>query len=60
LYLFGLKNDFLPKHTKSVLDNWRKNNISFNVIAQDNQPVKGYYIEYNSKRKVSFSMENGK
>jgi three-Cys-motif partner protein len=60
LYLFGLKNDFLPKHTKSVLDNWKKGNIHFDVIAQDNQPVRGYYIEYNSKRKVVFSIDNGK
>jgi three-Cys-motif partner protein len=56
LYLFGLENDFLPKHTKSVLDNWKKNNIDFDVVALDNQPVRGYYIEYNSKRKVVFSI----
>lgn len=54
LYQFGLENGFLPKHTKSVLDDWKKDGVEFEVVALDNKPVRGYYIEYNSERRVAF------
>ena len=54
LHLFGLENGFLPKHTKGVLDGWKKNETKFEVISLDNKPVRGYYIEYNSERRVAF------
>jgi three-Cys-motif partner protein len=57
LYLFGLENGFLPKHTKGVLDGWKKNETKFEVVALDNKPVRGYYIEYNSERRVAFRLE---
>jgi hypothetical protein len=44
LYLFGLENGFLPKHTKGVLVNWKKNGTDFEVLSLDNKPVRGYYI----------------
>jgi three-Cys-motif partner protein len=56
LYLFGLENGFLPKHTKGVLDGWKKNETKFEVISLDNKPVRGYYIEYNSERRVAFRL----
>ncbi|MBI5951915.1 MAG: three-Cys-motif partner protein TcmP [Chloroflexi bacterium] len=56
LYLFGLENNFLPKHTKSVLDGWKKNETKFEVVALDSKPVRGYYIEYNPKRRVAFKL----
>jgi three-Cys-motif partner protein len=58
LYHFGLENGFLPKHTKGVLDSWKNNNKRFEVIPLDNKPVRGYYIEYNSKRLVAFKFPN--
>jgi three-Cys-motif partner protein len=61
LYLFGLENGFLPKHTKEVLDKWRKpgTKFKFEVISLDNKPVRGYYIEYNSERHVAFRITHG-
>jgi hypothetical protein len=56
LYLFGLENGFLPKHTKGVLDGWKKNETKFEVISLDNKRVRGYYIEYNSERRVAFRL----
>ena len=56
LHLFGLENGFLPKHTKSVLDGLKRNEIKFDVVALDNKPVRGYYIEYNSERRVAFRL----
>ncbi|MBI4731931.1 MAG: three-Cys-motif partner protein TcmP [Chloroflexi bacterium] len=54
LYQFGLENGFLPKHTKGVLDSWKNRKVKFEVVALDNKPVRGYYIEYNSERHVAF------
>ena len=56
LYLFGLDNNFLPKHTKGVLDGWKKSETKFEVVALDNKPVRGYYIEYNSERRIAFRL----
>jgi three-Cys-motif partner protein len=56
LYLFGLENGFLPKHTKGVLDGWKKNETKFEVISLDSKPARGYYIEYNSERRVALRL----
>lgn len=53
LFLYGLENGFLPKHTKSVLDNWKKDSSNFEVVALDNKPIRGYYID-NLERRVGF------
>ncbi|MBI5943164.1 MAG: three-Cys-motif partner protein TcmP [Chloroflexi bacterium] len=53
LHLFGLENGFLPKHTNAVL---KKNKSKFEVVGLDNKPVRGYYIEYNSERRVAFRL----
>lgn len=54
LYLFGLENGFLSKHTKGILDKWRKQGTEFEVLSLDGKPVRGYYIEHNSERRVAF------
>lgn len=51
IYLFGLENDFLPKHTKSVLDELKKKGSELEVISLDGESVRGYYIG-DIKRKV--------
>ncbi len=56
LYSFGLENGFLPKHTKGVLDRWKKNGTVFEVISLDGKPIRGYYIEYGSERRVAFRL----
>jgi three-Cys-motif partner protein len=53
LFLFGLENGFLPKHTKSVLDNWKNSGQNFDVVGLDGKPVRGYYID-NAERRVGF------
>lgn len=46
LYVFGLKNGYLPKHTKQVLDRIRAQNFDFELISLDGENAKGYYINY--------------
>jgi len=59
LYAFGLENGFLPKHTKGVLDRWKKmGKPIFEVVGLDHKPVRGYYLEYNSDRRVAFRFIN--
>jgi three-Cys-motif partner protein len=53
LFLFGLENGFLPKHTKSVLDSWKNSGQNIEVVGLDGKPVRGYYID-NLKRRVGF------
>lgn len=53
LFRYGLENGFLPKHTKSVLDNWKKNGTKFEVLGLDGKPMRGYYID-NLERRVGF------
>lgn len=54
LYLFGLENGFLPKHTKGTLEKWKKQGTEFEVLSLDGKPVRGYYIEHNAERRVAF------
>lgn len=56
LFLYGLENGFLPKHTKNVLDTLKKDGSNFEVVSLDDNPVRGYYID-NLKRRVGFRVE---
>ena len=56
IYLFGLENDFLPKHTKKVLDELNKKGNEIEVISLDNEAVRGYYLG-DIKRKVGIKIK---
>jgi hypothetical protein len=49
IYYFGLKNRYLPKHSKQVLKSLEK---SGRLITEslDGKPIKGYYISYKNYR----------
>ena len=51
---FGLDNGYLPKHTKSVLDNLKSLN-KIRLTSLDNTPALGWYID-NDKRKIQVSL----
>lgn len=64
LYLFGLENGFLPKHTGEILKEWQKNNPKFNVSIVEGQGIRKntFYIPYQNhandpKKIVKFSLE---
>jgi len=52
IYLFGLKNGFLPKHTNEVLREFQKTNSSFVVLDSDgNKHRRGsFHINYHDYR----------
>lgn len=52
LYKFGLENGFLPKHTNEILKGWKRDG-SLEVVSLDEQPAKGFYIQYNHDRRVA-------
>lgn len=56
IYKFGLENGFLPKHTNEILRGWKKEEI-FEVISFDGKPVRGFYIQYDSERRVGFKLK---
>jgi three-Cys-motif partner protein len=58
LYLFGLENDFLPKHTKSVLDILKKDEPGFEIFSFDGKPARSYYIG-DSNRRVGIRLRTG-
>jgi len=51
---FGLNNEYLPKHTKMVLDGLKTEN-KIKLTSGDNQPALGWYID-NDKRLVNISI----
>jgi len=51
---FGLNNEYLPKHTKMVLDSLRTAN-KIKLTSGDNQPALGWYID-NDSRIVNISI----
>lgn len=53
LFVYGLENGFLPKHTRSVLDNWKKIHGNLEVVSLDGGLVRGYYLD-NLKRRIGF------
>ncbi len=53
LYHFGLKKEFLPKHTNSVLGDLLKSE-SICRYTIDDKPARGNYIKYRSDRSVGF------
>ena len=46
VYLFGLKNGFLPKHTRKVFKSWQNSNNGFKVSQEDGTPTRrsSFYI----------------
>lgn len=56
LFDFGLENGFLPRHTKKVLDEMQRQN-KIELISLDNEPVNGYYIEDNHKRRINIKLK---
>ena len=58
LFRFGLENGFLPKHTKEILTEWKINNPNFEIVSLDQKPVLGFYLVYNSDRRVGFRIKN--
>ncbi|MBU2537722.1 MAG: three-Cys-motif partner protein TcmP [Proteobacteria bacterium] len=59
VYLFGLENGYLPKHSNEVLKSMTQGANKLEVISLDGEPAKGFYISYKhyndpSARKVSF------
>ena len=54
LYHFGLENGFLPKHTNEALRRLKESHCNLEVFALDDKPVRGFYIRYNSDRRVGF------
>jgi hypothetical protein len=56
IYRFGLENGFLPKHTKDILESWRKLD-NFHVFSLDGKIVRGFYISYNPDRKVGYKFD---
>lgn len=59
IYRFGLENGFLPKHTNEIFRDWKKDD-RFEVIALDSKPIKGYYLQYDSERRIGFRMKISK
>lgn len=51
LYYFGLENGFLPKHTKSILDDFKKAGVEIEIVSLDGKTAKGYYLS-DMKRRV--------
>jgi three-Cys-motif partner protein len=50
LYLFGLENGFLPKHTKRILDTFDKTELIVDIISLDGKLAKSYYLGDMSRR----------
>lgn len=48
IYLFGLENGFLPKHTRQVFKEWQENNPEFKVYLSDGKEGRkgAFYISY--------------
>lgn len=57
LFVFGLENGFLPKHTKSVLDSFVKNGISIEIVSLDGKSAKSYYLG-DMKRRVGIGFNS--
>lgn len=64
LYIFGLENGFLPKHTNQILKDWQNNNSKFKVFEEDDTSARknSFYILYenygsNPKKVVKFMFE---
>jgi hypothetical protein len=48
LYIFGLDNCFLPKHTNQILAEWQSSNQRFKVLKEDGTEARkgSFYINY--------------
>ena len=52
---FGMENNFLPKHTKQVLDGLKKT-YNIEIISLDGKPALSYYIS-DEKRLVQIKIK---
>lgn len=66
LYLLGLENGFLPKHTNEILREWQKHDSTLKVYLEDGKEARknSFYISYNNfgnhpEKVVKFSFERG-
>lgn len=64
LYIFGLKNGFLPKHTNQILKDWQTNDPNFRVYFNEGHEARrgAFYISYknfgsNPEKVVNFSFK---
>lgn len=64
LYLFGLENGFLPRHTNQILKNWQNIDPKFKICLEDGSPTRrhAFYISYKNysndpDKIVKFSFE---
>lgn len=51
IFDFGLENNHLPKHSKKVLDELKREN-KIKVVTSEGQSAFGYYLEDNHEKKV--------
>ena len=51
IFDFGLENNHLPKHSKKVLDELKKDN-KIKIITEDGGNAGGYYLEDNHAKKI--------
>lgn len=51
IFDFGLENNHLPKHSKKVLDELKKEN-KIKVVTEDGSDSPGYYLEDNHVKKI--------
>lgn len=54
LFIFGLNNGFLPKHTRAVLKKWEKSGLLV-IKSLDGKPARDCYLT-SKNRRVSFSL----
>lgn len=51
LYRFGLENGFLPKHTRPILQKWKKELDGFELFSLDGKPARSFYLPYDATMK---------
>ena len=44
IFLFGLENGFLPKHTSPILKDW-KTRKKIEILSKDGGPTRGFYLD---------------
>lgn len=59
LYIFGLNEGFLPKHTTEILRKWQRNNPKFKVYLENGNEARrnAFYLSYKPKKIVKFLFE---
>ena len=62
IYIFGLINGYLPKHSNEVLKDLKANDL-LEIIPLDGKPAKGFYLSYRNycdppERQIAFRVKN--